>query len=72
MTPKLVGSMGGNTAVGKNYKIVESIRQGCYEAMTAALSKYSSDDRPIRVYIDSRGIKSGQNRLNRERWGYDE
>ena len=62
--PELVGTMGGRTAVASNQDILEGIRQGVYEAVTAA---NGSGDKPVevRVFLDSREIKSGQNRLSR-------
>ena len=63
---ELVGKFSnGRTAVANNDQIVEGIRQGVYDAVVAAMAMQSSDDRPIRVYLDSREIKAGQNRLNR-------
>lgn len=63
--PEMVGTMGGRTAVANNDQIVEGIRQGVYDAVSAAMAQNNSDDRPIRVYLDSREIRSGQTRLNR-------
>ena len=37
--PELVGSMGGRTAVANNDQIVEGIKRGVYEAVTAAMSQ---------------------------------
>ena len=65
--PELVGSMGGRAAVANNDQIVEGIRQGVYEAVTAA-NNGSNGDVQVRVYLDSREIKAGQQRLNRA-WG---
>ena len=64
---ELVGSMGGRTAVANNDQIVEGIRQGVYEAVTAA-NNGSNGDVQVHVYLDSREIKVGQQRLNRA-WG---
>lgn len=66
--PELVGTMGGRTAVANNDQIVEGIRQGVFDAVSAAMAQNNGDDRPIRVYLDSREIKSGQSRVNRA-WG---
>jgi hypothetical protein len=66
--PEMVGTMGGRTAVANNDQIVEGIRQGVYDAVSAAMAQNNSDDRPIRVYLDSREIKAGQTRVNRA-WG---
>ena len=64
---ELVGSMGGRAAVANNDQIVEGIRQGVYDAVVAANGN-GSGDVSVRVYLDSREIKVGQQRLNRA-WG---
>lgn len=66
--PEMVGTIGGRTAVGNNDQIVEGIRQGVYEAVSAAMVNNSGGETQVRVYLDSREIKSGQQRLNRA-WG---
>jgi len=66
--PEMVGAIGGRTAVANNDQIVEGIRQGVYDAVSAAMAQNNGDDRPIRVYLDSREIKAGQTRVNRA-WG---
>ena len=66
--PEMVGAIGGRTAVANNDQIVEGIRQGVYDAVSAAMAQNNSDDRPIRVFLDSREIKAGQTRVNRA-WG---
>lgn len=40
--PELVGTMGGRTAVANNDQIVEGIKRGVYEAVTAAMSQQGS------------------------------
>lgn len=66
---ELVGKFSnGKTAVANNEQIVEGIRQGVYDAVTAAFSNTNNNgDREVnvKVYLDSREIKTGQNRLNR-------
>lgn len=62
--PEMVGSIGGRTAVANNDQIVEGIRQGVFEAVSAAMNG-GQNDVNVRVYLDSREIKVGQNRLNR-------
>lgn len=64
---ELVGSMGGRAAVANNDQIVEGIRQGVYDAVIAA-NNNGSGDVSVKVYLDSREIKAGQQRLNRA-WG---
>ena len=65
--PELVGTMGGHTAVANNQEIVEGIRQGVYDAVVAANGNGNSEVN-VKVYLDSREIKAGQERLARA-WG---
>ena len=65
--PELVGTMGGRSAVANNDQIVEGIRQGVFEAVSAAMNN-GERDVSVKVYLDSREIKAGQERLNRA-WG---
>lgn len=64
---EMVGSMGGRTTVATNDDIVEGIRQGVFEAVMAANSN-GNNDVSVKVFLDSREIKAGQQRLNRA-WG---
>lgn len=61
---EMVGSIGNRTAVATNQDIVEGIRQGVYDAVMAANGN-GNNDVSVRVYLDSREIKIGQQRLNR-------
>lgn len=61
---EMVGSMGGRTAVANNDQIVEGIRQGVFEAVSAAMNN-GGQDVSVRVFLDSREIKAGQQRLSR-------
>jgi phage-related protein len=63
--PEMVGTIGGRTAVANNDQIIEGIRQGVYDAVSAAMANNGTSDPVVKVYLDSREIKSGQNRLNR-------
>ena len=63
--PELVGTMGNRNAVANNDQIIEGIRQGVYDAVSAAMAKGGSGDVSVKVYLDSREIKTGQQRLNR-------
>lgn len=65
--PELVGTMGGRTAVANNDQIVEGIRQGVYDAVVAA-NNNGGGDVSVKVYLDSREIRAGQERLSRA-WG---
>lgn len=53
--PELVGTMGGRTAVANNDQIVDGIRAGVYEAVSAAMSGGGSD-KPVAIYLDGREI----------------
>ena len=63
--PELVGTMGGRNAVANQQEITEGIREGVYDAVTSAMS---DGNLAVKVYLDSREIKAGQQRLNRA-WG---
>lgn len=65
--PEMVGTMGGRTAVATNADIVDGIRNGVYDAVVAANGN-GGGDVSVKVYLDSREIKAGQQRLNRA-WG---
>ena len=62
--PELVGTMNGQTAVANNDQIISGIRQGVYEAVSAAMNGQGGET-VVRVYLDSREIKTGQQRLAR-------
>lgn len=61
---ELVGNIGGRTAVASNSDILEGIRIGVYDAVMAANSN-GNNDVSVKVYLDSREIRTGQNRINR-------
>ena len=63
--PEMVGTIGGRTAVANNDQIVEGIRQGVFEAVSAAMASGGNGNVSVKVYLDSREIKTGQQRLNR-------
>ena len=65
--PEYVGTMGGRTAVANNDQIVEGISAGVYNAVTAAMGNYSFGNQPVnvKVFLDSKEIKAGQQRLAR-------
>ena len=65
--PELVGTMGGRSAVANQQEIVEGIRQGVYDAVVSANANGNSDV-SVKVYLDSREIRAGQERLARA-WG---
>lgn len=61
--PELVGTIGGQTAVLNNDQIVSAVSDGVYRAVSAAMG--SRGDTQVKVYLDSREIKAGQQRLAR-------
>ena len=62
--PELVGNIGGQTAVASNDDILEGIRQGVYEAVSAAMSgNYGSQE--FKLYLDGREIRTSLRRLDR-------
>lgn len=69
--PEMVGSIGGRTAVANNDQIVTAVSDGVYNAVMAAFGNSAQNDRPInvRVFLDSREIKVGQQRLARAMGG---
>lgn len=62
--PELVGTIGNQTAVVNNSQIVEAVSAGVANAVSSVMG---NNDRPlqVRVYLDSREIKVGQQRYNR-------
>lgn len=66
--PEMVGTIGGSTAVANNDQIVEGIRQGVFEAVSAAMSNGGGNNTEFRLYLDSKEIKYGLQRLDRA-WG---
>lgn len=63
---ELVGQFSnGRTAVANNEQIVDGISDGVYNAVLAAMGNNSDRPVSVRVYLDSREIKTGQQRLAR-------
>ena len=65
---ELVGQFSnGRTAVANNEQITNGIASAVYDAFTAAMGNSYSGNQPVevRVYLDSREIKAGQDRLAR-------
>ena len=60
--PELVGSINGHSAVANNDQIVEAVASGVYEAVSSAMSNTNERPMQVRVYLDSREIRVGQNR----------
>lgn len=65
--PELVGTVGSRTAVANNDQIVEGIRQGVYDAVLAANANNGGGGE-FRLYLDSKQIKYGLERVDRA-WG---
>lgn len=70
--PELVGTLGGHTAVMNNDQIVQSVSDGVYRAVLAAMrgQKTSSGSQPVQISIDGKVIfdstrKSAQEYFNR-------
>lgn len=70
--PELVGTLGGHTAVMNNDQIVQSVSDGVYRAVLAAMrgQKTSSGSQPIQISLDGKVIfdstrKSAQEYFNR-------
>lgn len=64
--PELVGKVGNRNAVANNEQIYDGIRQGVYEAVTAAMSNNNSNGETVfKLYLDSREISYGLRRLGR-------
>lgn len=67
--PEMVGTIGGRTAVASNDQIVEGIRAGVYDGVMAGMSNGGgNNDVNLKVYLDSREIRAGLQRLDRA-WG---
>lgn len=65
--PEMVGTISGRTAVANNDQIVEGIRAGVFEAVSSAMNGRGGDT-TFKLYLDSREIKAGLQRLDRA-WG---
>lgn len=66
--PELVGTIGGRTAVASNNDIVTALTNGVYEGVSAAMGG-TSQTVNVRVFLDSKEIKAGQQRLARATGG---
>ena len=62
---EMVGSIGGHTAVANNDQIVEAIRAGVFDGVLAANNNSGNRDVNVKVYLDSREIRTGQTRIAR-------
>lgn len=65
--PELVGSIRGRSAVANNDQIVEGIRQGVYEAVSAAQNGNQGGTIEVKLYIDGRQVAASVEKAQRER-----
>ena len=63
--PEMVGSIGGRTAVANNGQIVESIRQGVFEAVLAANARQNNQQQPVELYLDGKLVADSISRHQR-------
>lgn len=63
--PEMVGTIGGQTAVATNADIVAAVSTGVAEAVSSVMGSRGSQPVSVKVYLDSREIKAGQQRLAR-------
>lgn len=54
--PELVGTMNGKTAVANNDQIIDGIKAGVFEAVTAAMGGNTGNGQPVYIYLDGREI----------------
>lgn len=62
--PEMVGSIGGRTAVATNDDIVAAVSSGVAEAVASVMGG-ASQPVSVKVYLDSKEIRAGQQRLAR-------
>ena len=62
--PEMVGTIGGRTAVATNDDIVAAVSSGVASAVSGVMGS-GNKNVSVHVYLDSREIKSGQQRLAR-------
>lgn len=65
--PELVGSIRGRSAVANNDQIIEGIRQGVYEAVSAAQNGNQGGTVEVKLYIDGRQVAASVEKAQRER-----
>ena len=63
--PEMVGSIGGRTAVATNADIVSAVSSGVAEAVASVMGGQSNQPVSVKVYLDSKEIRAGQQRLSR-------
>ena len=63
--PELVGTIGNQTAVANNDQIVAAVSQGVANAVASVMGNGSERPLNVRVYLDSKEIKTGQRNYSR-------
>ena len=65
--PEMVGTIGGHTAVATNADIVNAVAAGVADAVSSTLGGYRGGQQvtEVRVFLDSKEIRAGQQRLAR-------
>ena len=64
---ELVGGLGRKAAVMNNDQIVDSVSQGVYEAVVAAMPKSNEQPLEVKVYLDGKEITKKVEKVQRER-----
>lgn len=64
--PEMVGTMNNRTAVANNDQIVEGIREGVFEAVSAAMSQSGGNNTPVNIYLDGKQIATSTTRYQRQ------
>lgn len=64
--PEMVGTMNNRTAVANNDDIVEGIREGVFEAVSAAMSQSGGNNTPVNIYLDGKQIATSTTRYQRQ------
>ena len=62
---EMVGTIGGRTAVATNSDIVTAVATGVADAVSSVMGSQSGQPVNVRVFLDSREIRAGQQRLAR-------
>lgn len=64
--PEMVGTMNNRTAVANNDQIVEGIREGVFEAVSAAMSQSGGNNTPVNIYLDGKQIATSTTKYQRQ------
>ena len=63
--PEMVGTVSGRTAVATNNDIVTAVANGVADAVSSVMGNQGGQPVNVKVYLDSREIRAGQQRLAR-------